>query len=118
VFLLGSGVIERPRLTLPSNRVGEGRIGGGIEDDNHDKRYVEYGSAPWDVPVGFYTTYTTSGITSCGLTHVAVTMLDLAKCNMQVSGSGLDMWPWCSTSSFFLKKLVRIYGILVPLVFS
>ncbi|ONM40371.1 glycosyl transferase family 1 protein [Zea mays] len=31
-FLPGSGVIERPRLTLPSSRAGEGRVGGGVED--------------------------------------------------------------------------------------
>ena len=65
----------------------------------------------------FYAACTAGGIASCGLTHMAVTPLDLVKCNMQVSGSGLDLWPWCSTSSFFLKNLVRIYGILVPLVF-
>lgn len=44
------------------------------------------------------------------VTHVAVTMLDLAKCNMQVSGSGLDMWPWCSTSSFFEKSRAYLWN--------
>jgi hypothetical protein len=39
-------------------------------------------SVPWDVPIGFYAAYTTGGIASCGLTHMAVTTLDLAKCNM------------------------------------
>lgn len=31
-FLPGSGVIERPRLTLPSRRAGPGRVGGGAVD--------------------------------------------------------------------------------------
>jgi hypothetical protein len=84
VFLPGSGVIERPKLTLPSNRVGEGRVRGRIEDDSHDERSVDYGSMPWDVPIGFYVACTTGGIASCGLTHMVVTTLGLAKCNMQV----------------------------------
>lgn len=33
----------------------------------------------------FYAACTAGGIFSCGLTHVAVTPLDLVKCNMQVS---------------------------------
>ena len=34
----------------------------------------------------FYAACTVGGIASCGLTHMAVTPLDLVKCNMQVSG--------------------------------
>jgi solute carrier family 25 phosphate transporter 3 len=34
----------------------------------------------------FYAACTAGGIASCGLTHTAVTPLDLVKCNMQVSG--------------------------------
>uniref|UniRef100_A0A803NHP3 Uncharacterized protein n=1 Tax=Cannabis sativa TaxID=3483 RepID=A0A803NHP3_CANSA len=30
----------------------------------------------------FYTACTASGILSCGLTHMAITHLDLVKCNM------------------------------------
>lgn len=33
----------------------------------------------------FYAACTIGGILSCGLTHMAVTPLDLVKCNMQVS---------------------------------
>jgi solute carrier family 25 (mitochondrial phosphate transporter), member 3 len=33
----------------------------------------------------YYAACTTGGILSCGLTHMAVTPLDLVKCNMQVS---------------------------------
>ena len=33
----------------------------------------------------YYGTCTIGGILSCGLTHMAVTPLDLVKCNMQVS---------------------------------
>jgi solute carrier family 25 phosphate transporter 3 len=33
----------------------------------------------------FYAACTAGGIASCGLTHMAVTPLDLVKCNMQVS---------------------------------
>ena len=36
----------------------------------------------------FYAACTAGGIASCGLTHMAVTPLDLVKCNMQVSGWG------------------------------
>lgn len=32
----------------------------------------------------FYAACTVGGILSCGLTHMAVTPLDLVKCNMQV----------------------------------
>ena len=32
----------------------------------------------------FYAACTAGGIASCGLTHMAVTPLDLVKCNMQV----------------------------------
>ena len=34
----------------------------------------------------FYAACTAGGIASCGLTHTAVTPLDLVKCNMQVRG--------------------------------
>jgi solute carrier family 25 phosphate transporter 3 len=33
----------------------------------------------------FYAACTAGGIASCGLTHMAVTPLDLVKCNMQVN---------------------------------
>ena len=32
----------------------------------------------------YYAACTVAGIVSCGLTHMAVTPLDLVKCNMQV----------------------------------
>ena len=35
----------------------------------------------------FYAACTAGGIASCGLTHMAVTPLDLVKCNMQVRGT-------------------------------
>ena len=35
----------------------------------------------------FYAACTFGGILSCGLTHMAVTPLDLVKCNMQVTDS-------------------------------
>ena len=35
----------------------------------------------------FYAACTAGGILSCGLTHTAVTPLDLVKCNMQVCSS-------------------------------
>lgn len=37
----------------------------------------------------FYAACTAGGIASCGLTHMAVTPLDLVKCNMQVSGAAI-----------------------------
>lgn len=38
----------------------------------------------------FYAACTAGGIASCGLTHMAVTPLDLVKCNMQVRGKSLE----------------------------
>ncbi|RZS26719.1 hypothetical protein BHM03_00060096 [Ensete ventricosum] len=38
----------------------------------------------------FYAACTAGGIASCGLTHTAVTPLDLVKCNMQVSSSAVS----------------------------
>lgn len=35
----------------------------------------------------FYVACTVGGMLSCGLTHMAITPLDLVKCNMQVSSS-------------------------------
>ena len=37
--------------------------------------------------VGYYAKCMVGGILSCGLTHTAVTPLDVAKCNMQVDGA-------------------------------
>uniref|UniRef100_A0A803NHB2 Uncharacterized protein n=1 Tax=Cannabis sativa TaxID=3483 RepID=A0A803NHB2_CANSA len=34
--------------------------------------------------LAFYAACTVGGILSCGLTHMAITPLDLVKCNMQV----------------------------------
>jgi hypothetical protein len=39
----------------------------------------------------FYAACTAGGIASCGLTHMAVTPLDLVKCNMQVSGAAIQI---------------------------
>lgn len=55
--------------------------------------------APSEPPFGkielyspqFYTACTVGGILSCGLTHMAVTPLDLVKCNMQVPPSPPDL---------------------------
>lgn len=44
---------------------------------------------------GYYAACTAGGILSCGLTHMAVTPLDLVKCNMQVE--------WIYFSLFFFS---------------
>lgn len=49
----------------------------------------------------FYAACTAGGILSCGLTHMAVTPLDLVKCNMQVS----DLIPFYI---FFLDSVMLI----------
>lgn len=38
----------------------------------------------------YYAACTAGGIFSCGLTHMAVTPLDLVKCNMQVDWKQID----------------------------
>lgn len=50
----------------------------------------------------FYAACTVGGILSCGLTHMAVTPLDLVKCNMQVYHS----------LPFFLNFIHFIYVVI------
>jgi solute carrier family 25 (mitochondrial phosphate transporter), member 3 len=58
----------------------------------------------------FYAACTAGGIASCGLTHMAVTPLDLVKCNMQVSGQRpRSVSP--GTPRAFFRNLVRICGV-------
>jgi hypothetical protein len=61
----------------------------------------------------FYVACTVGGMLSCGLTHMAITPLDLVKCNMQVSfyffvkGFCLPTLPilyFCLLKDSFLKK--------------
>lgn len=53
----------------------------------------------------FYAACTAGGTLSCGLTHMAVTPLDLVKCNMQV-------W-FAFVSSINNSNLVSVYLIIV-----
>lgn len=46
-FLPGSGVIDRPRLMLPSRRAAAGRVGGGVEDRDGG------GLGRWEAGVAF-----------------------------------------------------------------
>ena len=51
----------------------------------------------------FYAACTAGGIASCGLTHMAVTPLDLVKCNMQVSGQRPRSVSPGTPRAFFLE---------------
>lgn len=57
----------------------------------------------------FYGACTIGGILSCGLTHMAVTPLDLVKCNMQVS---------LSYTIFLCFVFLCIYTVMISLVFT
>ena len=55
----------------------------------------------------FYAACTFGGILSCGLTHMAVTPLDLVKCNMQVYRSAYLLF------TFFLNYfIVAVFKII------
>lgn len=64
-----------------------------------DARYAH------DVPHNnsFYLTCALGGVLSCGLTHLAVTPLDVAKCNMQVDPTKYKV---CTESLWKLFDLV------------
>ncbi|VAI61458.1 unnamed protein product [Triticum turgidum subsp. durum] len=68
-----------PAAAPAAGLVGAGGVGGGrpfsIRAPN--EKIVMYSPA-------FYAACTAGGIASCGLTHMAVTPLDLVKCNMQI----------------------------------
>lgn len=70
---------QAPAAAPAAGIVGAGGAGGGrpfsIRAPN--EKIVMYSPA-------FYAACTAGGIASCGLTHMAVTPLDLVKCNMQV----------------------------------
>jgi hypothetical protein len=71
----------------------------------------------------YYAACTAGGVLSCGLTHTAVTPLDLVKCNMQVcfklshhimlygicesKGSTLSYLVWCHRSTRQSTKAYR-----------
>lgn len=42
----------------------------------------------------YYAACTIGGALCCGLTHTAITPLDVVKCNIQVSSSSLHMHPY------------------------
>lgn len=53
----------------------------------------------------FYAACTAGGIASCGLTHMAVTPLDLVKCNMQVNAADSGAWlvpTWLTQNALWL----------------
>ena len=67
----------------------------------------------------FYAACTAGGILSCGLTHTAVTPLDLVKCNMQVCSSlslSLSLSFLASRSLSFPSFLESYYFLYLTLV--
>ena len=68
----------------------------------------------------FYAACTAGGIASCGLTHMAVTPLDLVKCNMQVSVSGGFVLLVGSVCSLVIWMLFRfgsdVWGLVQILI--
>jgi solute carrier family 25 (mitochondrial phosphate transporter), member 3 len=67
------------RIPVPtSTAVASPAVGGGSFTIQAPMEKIELYSP------AFYAACTAGGIASCGLTHTAVTPLDLVKCNMQV----------------------------------
>ena len=60
----------------------------------------------------FYATCTAGGIASCGLTHMAVTPLDLVKCNMQVSGQRPRSVSPGTLRAFFWKSRADLWCLV------
>ncbi|XP_020596197.1 mitochondrial phosphate carrier protein 3, mitochondrial-like [Phalaenopsis equestris] len=84
--VLKSSGLERILLRSPSSQVGQTAPSTGsppptsflVEAPSEPARKIEMYSP------AFYAACTAGGILSCGLTHMAVTPLDLVKCNMQI----------------------------------
>ena len=60
----------------------------------------------------YYAACTAGGIFSCGLTHMAVTPLDLVKCNMQVNNFIHD------DALFYFYFFILLFGLSVRLYFA
>ena len=85
-----------PTFLYSSSAFGSKTLGGGLETSTMPKHFTSPSKSfmiPAPAEPGkiemyspqFYAACTVGGILSCGLTHMAVTPLDLVKCNMQVS---------------------------------
>ncbi|MCO5595139.1 hypothetical protein L7F22_049177 [Adiantum nelumboides] len=71
-------IVERPRVASPA---------GALADRRSSSFLIAAPSEPGKIEMyspAFYAACTVGGILSCGLTHMAVTPLDLVKCNMQI----------------------------------
>lgn len=82
-MIYGYSAMMAPAATFTSisfNRKPAGRILATAATDKWDARYVHNPPHTTD----FYLKCCIGGVLSCGLTHLAVTPLDVAKCNMQV----------------------------------
>lgn len=73
-----AGAASRLPASAPAPAAAGGSAGAPISIQAPKEKIEMYSPA-------FYAACTAGGIASCGLTHMAVTPLDLVKCNMQVS---------------------------------
>lgn len=55
----------------------------------------------------YYAACSAGGVFSCGLTHMAVTPLDLVKCNMQVRSISFPMFLSVSFHYFSSRKIAK-----------
>lgn len=55
----------------------------------------------------YYAACSAGGVFSCGLTHMAVTPLDLVKCNMQVGSISFPMFLSVSFHYFSSRKIAK-----------
>jgi hypothetical protein len=88
-MIYGYSAMMGPAATFTSisfNRKPAGRILATAAADKWDARYVHNPPHTTD----FYLKCCIGGVLSCGLTHLAVTPLDVAKCNMQVCESQIN----------------------------
>jgi len=65
----------------------------------------------------FYAACTVGGVLSCGLTHMAVTPLDIVKCNMQVRLAGDGAWlgaeAWAQVDPVKFKSIPVGFSLVV-----
>ncbi|GAB2225966.1 hypothetical protein Droror1_Dr00021747 [Drosera rotundifolia] len=88
LYSLRGVVVPSPDPGSPTAAAAAAAAAGGKEMDVGERIVVPAPSEPWRkielYSPEFYAACTVGGILACGLTHTAVTPLDLVKCNMQI----------------------------------